>query len=162
MANRKITLKDSTGADNLYPATFTSQVFDENGVNVDTKISNINDNIGDLSSLTTTDKTNLVSAINEVKNNIGRNVVQMADISFIGKKLLTRRNDQLTFTNGTATKDISSIYSGSESFGFFMFPYNANDVGLMHIIVNNGVATFNTEGTSINGQRYVNWLILLP
>lgn len=36
MANRKITLKDSTGADNLYPATFTSQVFNEDGENVDT------------------------------------------------------------------------------------------------------------------------------
>ena len=162
MANRKITLKDSTGTDNLYPATFTSQVFNEDGENVDTLITDLSDDVGDLSNLTTTDKTNLVSAINEVKNNIGSNVVKIAEGSFIGKKILTRRNDQLTFSNGVATKDISSNYSGSEAFGFFMFPYNANEVGLMHIIVNNGVATFNTEGTSINGQRYVNWLILLP
>lgn len=40
MANRKITLKDSTGADNLYPATFTSQVFNEDGDNVDTLLEN--------------------------------------------------------------------------------------------------------------------------
>lgn len=40
MANRKITLKDSTGADNLYPATFTSQVFNEDGENVDTLLRN--------------------------------------------------------------------------------------------------------------------------
>lgn len=66
MANRKITLKDSTGADNLYPATFTSQVFNENGDNVDILITDLSDDVGDLSNLTTTDKTNLVSAINEV------------------------------------------------------------------------------------------------
>lgn len=36
MANKKITLKDSTETDNLYPATLTSQVFNEDGDNVDT------------------------------------------------------------------------------------------------------------------------------
>lgn len=68
MANRKITLKDSTGADNLYPATLTSQVFNEDGVNVDTLITDLSDDVGDLSNLTTTNKSNLVSAINEVNN----------------------------------------------------------------------------------------------
>ena len=42
MANRKITLKDSTETDNLYPATFTSQVFNEDGENVDTLLDNLN------------------------------------------------------------------------------------------------------------------------
>lgn len=41
MANRKITLKDSTGTDNLYPATFTSQVFNEDGENVDTLLNGV-------------------------------------------------------------------------------------------------------------------------
>ena len=68
MANRKITLKDSTGTDNLYPATFTSQVFNEDGDNVDTLITDLSDDVGDLSNLTTADKTNLVSAISEVNN----------------------------------------------------------------------------------------------
>jgi len=68
MANKKITLKDSTQTDNLYPATFTSQVFNEDGVNVDTLITDLSDDVGDLSNLTTTNKSNLVSAINEVNN----------------------------------------------------------------------------------------------
>lgn len=53
MANKKITLKDSTGADNLYPATFTSQVFNEDGVNVDTLITDLSDDVGDLSNIET-------------------------------------------------------------------------------------------------------------
>lgn len=68
MANRKITLKDKTNTDNLYPATFTSQVFNEGGVNVDTLITDLSDDVGDLSNLTTTNKSNLVSAINEINN----------------------------------------------------------------------------------------------
>lgn len=45
MANRKITLKDSTNTDNLYPATFTSQVFNEDGENVDTLLSDMENDI---------------------------------------------------------------------------------------------------------------------
>lgn len=45
MANKKITLKDSTETDNLYPATFTSQVFNEDGVNVDTLITDLSNDV---------------------------------------------------------------------------------------------------------------------
>lgn len=89
-------------------------------------------------------------------------MVCIAGDSYIGRHMRTVRNDQLTFTDGKATKDISSFHSGSEAFGFFFFTYNANNIGVMPITVNNGVATFNTEGSTLNGQRYVNWMILLP
>lgn len=116
-----------------------------------------------VNNLTSTSTTQPLSAnMGKALNDALTNAALMASNSYIGKSMLTARNDQLTFANGTATKDISSIYRGSESFGFFFFPYNANDVGVMHIMVNNGVATFNTEGTNTSGTRYVNWLILLP
>ena len=66
MANKKITLKDQTNTDELYPATVVSNVFDDNGNSLDTILSELNDAIGDLSTLTTINKSNLVSAINEV------------------------------------------------------------------------------------------------
>lgn len=89
-------------------------------------------------------------------------VVNVVSPSYIGKSIISGRNDQLTFTNGIATKDISNIYNGTEAFGFFFFPYNSNAVGVMHIRVTNGVAEFNTEGTTLQGQYYVNWMIFLP
>ena len=89
-------------------------------------------------------------------------VVNVVSPSYIGKSIISARNDQLTFTNGIATRDISNIYNGSEAFGFFFFPYNDNQVGVMHIFVDSGVAWFKTEGTTIQGQRYVNWMIFLP
>lgn len=66
MANKKITLKDQTNTDELYPKTLTSAVFNESGVNIDTLLQELDDIIGDLSTLTTTDKSSLVNAINEI------------------------------------------------------------------------------------------------
>lgn len=98
-----------------------------------------------------------------IKKPLGKeDVVNVASPSYIGKTIISSRNDQLTFTNGKATKDISNIYNGTEAFGFFFFPYNANEVGVMRILVTNGVADFNTDGTTLQGQRYVNWMIFLP
>lgn len=101
-------------------------------------------------------------ATSTIKYPYVNNMALLVDNSFIGKRILSRRNDQLTFTNGIATKDISSSYNGSQAFGFFFFPYNANNVGVMHITVNDGVAKFDTEGTTNSGELYVDWLILLP
>lgn len=67
MANRKITLKDSTQTDNLYPATFTSQVFNEDGDNVDTLLEKnlpVKVDFGTISSLPQTrNKTEITSTM---------------------------------------------------------------------------------------------------
>lgn len=41
MANKKITLKDQTNTDELYPATLTSNVFDDNGNSLETLLSDL-------------------------------------------------------------------------------------------------------------------------
>lgn len=89
-------------------------------------------------------------------------VVNVVSPFYIGKSIIAARNNQLTFTNGIATRDISNIYNGSEAFGFFFFPYNANTVGIMHVSVTDGIAKFDSEGTIIQGKHYINWVIFLP
>lgn len=89
-------------------------------------------------------------------------VVNVVSPSYIGKSIISVRNNQLTFTNGRATRDISNIYNGSEGFGFFFFPYHPNEIGIMHVVVEDGIAKFNTEETTIQGQQYVDWVIFLP
>lgn len=89
-------------------------------------------------------------------------VVNVVSPFYIGKTIIAARTNLLTFTDGRATRDISNIYNGSEGFGFFFFPYRANEIGIMHVVVEDGIAKFNTEGTTIQGQQYVNWVIFLP
>lgn len=89
-------------------------------------------------------------------------LVRIANNTYIGKHIMGVKNKQLTFTQGIATWDISNWVSSSEAFGFFFFPYNADEIGVMHIVVNDGIAKFNSETTTLSGDRYVDLLILFP
>lgn len=94
-----------------------------------------------------------------IKNNKYPDMVKA--INYIGHRIMVWRNVNLSFTNGVATDDVSSIYSGNEVVGFWYFPYNENEKGILPVSVSNGVVTFKAA-TSTTNNRYVNYVLFIP
>ena len=76
------------------------------------------------------------------------------------KRILTFRNVNLTYTDGTATYDISDkIGRTNEVIGVATYPYNRMTPSA--VVANNGVLSINNVNTSISGSYYTNMIILV-
>ena len=154
MANRKITLKDSTGADNLYPATFTSQVFDENENNLDTLLSDLK-----LTAGTGIDITNKV--ISTTKRILYTEDISSTTTTSSGWQNLA--NAELTIPAGTWFIIAEYCITGSSSDvgirvtpspdGYEMFEYSGANTSWRYPITYRHIKTFTSE-TTVRIQYY--------
>lgn len=76
-------------------------------------------------------------------------------VNHIFRNSIIRRNESLTFTNGSATLDYRSVFTTNEFVGIAIFPYNNTVTG--KVTSSGGILTITTT-SSINGTYYCSFI----